>query len=179
MAFFAQSVCPLNGTSSSKLVCVIPQVYGPYGLGSGATAPLLADGHQAHFEGDFLSSFGPINEAVGIQVSQLPIASPSSGISFVFDPALKTFIPSTEASLGPILGQHAGTIGRNKLYVAFSYQYFNFNSIDGQDTAKLPAVFKHELFPPPFPSPFITACPNQTGLAGTALKKCGREKPES
>jgi hypothetical protein len=165
---FAQSVCPLNGTSSSKLVCVIPQVYGPYGLGSGATAPLLADGHQAHFEGDFLSSFGPINEAVGIQVSQLPIASPSSGISFVFDPALKTFSPSTEESLGPILGQHAGTIGRNKLYVAFSFQYFNFNSIDGQDTAKLPAVFKHETFPPPFPSPFITACANQTALAGTA-----------
>ena len=33
---FAQSVCPLNGTSSGKLVCVIPQVYGPSGLGSGA-----------------------------------------------------------------------------------------------------------------------------------------------
>ena len=166
---FAQSVCPLNGTSSSKLVCVIPQVYGPYGLGSGATAPLLADGHQAHFEGDFLSSFGPINEAVGIQVSQLPIASPSSGISFVFDPALKTFSPSTETSLGPILGQHAGTIGRNKLYVAFSFQYFNFNSIDGQNIANLPAAFKHETFPPPFPSPFITACPNQTALAGTVF----------
>ena len=162
-----QSVCPLNGTPSSKLVCVIPQVYGASGLGSGPGAPLLADGHQAHFEGDFISSFGPINEAVGIQVSQLPIASPSSGISFVYDPALKTFSPSTEEGLGPILGQHAGTIGRNKLYVAFSFQYFDFNSIDGQNTAKLPAVFQHEVFPPPFPSPFITACPNQTGLAGT------------
>jgi hypothetical protein len=64
---FAQSVCPLNGTSSSKLVCVIPQVYGPFGLGSGATAPLLADGHQAHFEGDFLSSFGPINERLAFR----------------------------------------------------------------------------------------------------------------
>ena len=163
----AQSVCPLNGTPSSKLVCVIPQVYGASGLGSGPGAPLLADGHQAHFEGDFISSFGPINEAVGIQVSQLPIASPSSGISFVYDPALKTFSPSTEESLGPILGQHASTIGRNKLYVAFSFQYFNFNTIDGQDTAKLPAVFQHEVFPPPFPSKFITACPNTTGLAGT------------
>jgi len=164
---FGQSVCPLNGTSSNKLVCVIPQVYGPSGLGSGPGAPLLADGHQAHFGGDFISSFGPINEAVGIQVSQLPVASPSSGISFVYDPALKTFSPSSEESLGPILGQHAGTIGRNKLYVAFSFQYFNFNTIDGQNTAKLPAVFQHEVFPPPFPSPFITACPNTTGLAGT------------
>lgn len=162
----AQGVCPLNGTASNKLVCVVPQVYGPFGLGSGQTAPLLANSHQAHFEGDFLSSFGPINEAVGIQVSQLPIASPSSGITFAYDPALKTFAPSTEESLGPILGERASTIGRRKLYVAFSFQYFNFNSIDGQDTGKLPSVVQHEPFPAPFPSPFITACPNQSGLSG-------------
>jgi hypothetical protein len=148
------------------LVCVVPQVYGSFGLGSGATAPLLANSHQAHFEGDFLSSFGPINEAVGIQVSQLPIASPSSGITFRYDPSLKTFAPSKEESLGPILGERASTIGRHKLYVAFSFQYFNFNSIDGQDTSKLPSVVQHEAFPPPFPSPSITACPNQSGLSG-------------
>jgi hypothetical protein len=163
----AQGVCPLNGNASSKLVCVVPQVYGPFGLGSGATAPLLANSHQAHFEGDFLSSFGPINEAVGIQISQLPIASPSSGITFTYDPSLKTFAPSTEESLGPILGERASTIGRNKLYVAFSFQYFNFNSIDGQNTSKLPSIVQHEAFPPPFPSPFIVACPNQSGLTGS------------
>jgi hypothetical protein len=163
----AQGTCPLNGTLSGKLVCVLPQVYGAFGLGSGATAPLLADGHQAHFESDFLSSFGPINEAVGIQVSQLPIASPSSGITFVYDPSLKTFAPSTEESLGPILGERASTIGRNKLYVAFSFQYFNFNSIDGQNTSKLSSVFQHEVFPPPPPPSFVVACPNQTALTGT------------
>jgi len=161
----AQGLCSLNGTLSNKLVCVIPQQYGAFGLGSGATAPLLANGHQAHFEGDFLSNIGPFNEAVGIQVSQLPIASPSSGITFKYDPSLKTFTPSTEESLGPIIGERASTIGRNKLYVAFSFQYFNFNSIDGQDTSKLPAIFQHRPFPPPFPG-FITACPNQTGLTG-------------
>jgi hypothetical protein len=160
----AQGVCPLNGTASGKLVCVVPQVYGPFGLGSGATAPLLANSHQAHFESDFLSSFAPINEAVGIQVSQLPIASPSSGITFVYDPSLKTFSPSTDENLGPILGERANTIGRNRLYVGFSYQYFNFNSIDGNDTSKLSSVVQHEVFSPPFPSPFIKACPNQSGL---------------
>lgn len=163
----AQSVCPLNGTLSGKLVCVVPQVYGASGFGSGAGAPLLADGHQAHFEGDFLSSFGPINEAVGIQVSQLPIASPSSGITFVYDPTLKTFAPSTEETLGPIIGERAGTIGRHKVYVAFSFQYFSFNSIDGQDTGKLPAVLQHEVFPTPPPPSFIVACPNQTAMTGT------------
>ncbi len=30
--------CPLNGTLSNKLVCVIPQVYGPFGFGT-ATDP--------------------------------------------------------------------------------------------------------------------------------------------
>jgi hypothetical protein len=164
---WAQGVCPLNGTSRNKLVCVIPQTFGPFGFGSGPGAPLIADGHQAHFEGDFLSAFGPINEAVGIQVSQLPIASPSSGITFTYDPALKTFSPSTEETLGPILGERANTIGRNKLYVAFSFQYFNFNSIDGENTSSIPAVLKHQPFPPPFPSPFITACPNQTAMTGS------------
>ena len=69
----AQGICPLNGTPNHNLVCVLPQLYGPSGLGSGPNAPLLANGHQAHFEGDFLSSFGPINEAVGIQVSHVAI----------------------------------------------------------------------------------------------------------
>src|SRR6202795_1690528 len=140
----AQGICPLNGTASTKLVCVIPQTFGPFGVGSGAGAPLIGNHHQAHFEGDFLSSFGQINEAVGIQVSQLPIASPSSGITFTYDSALKTFSPSTEESLGPIIGERASTIGRNKVYVAFSFQYFNFDSIDGQNTGNLPAIFQHQ-----------------------------------
>src|SRR5260370_5001835 len=80
----AQGVCPLNGTSSNKLVCVIPQTFRPVGLGSGTAAPLIANGHQAHFEGDFLSSFAPLNYAVGIQACQCPIPSPSSGLTFPY-----------------------------------------------------------------------------------------------
>jgi hypothetical protein len=160
---YAQGVCPLDGTSSTKLVCVLPQVYGPFGLGSGATAPLLANGHEAHFLSSFLTSFAPINEAVGTEVSQLPIASPSSGITFAYNPSLKTFAPSTDETLGPIIGERADTIGRNRIYFAFSFQYFDFNSIDGKNTADLPQVLQHEPFPPPFPD-HISACPNQTGL---------------
>src|SRR5580693_4092209 len=161
----AQSLCPLNGTPTNKLVCVLPQVYGPFGLGPGQGAPLIFNKHQSHFQGNFLTSFDPINEAVGIQVSQLPTASPSSGISFTFDPALKTFSPSTDESLGPILGERAGTIGRRKLYVAFSFQYFDFNTIDGQNLSSLHTVFQHAAFLPPFPpGSGIVSCPNTTGL---------------
>ena len=160
----AQGICPLNGTSSSKLVCVLPQVYGPLGLGTGnGPNEVVFANHSAQFEGDFISNsgLGPINEAVGIQVSQLPIASPSSGITFTYDPALKTFSPSTEESLGPILGERASTIGRNKLYVAFSFQYFDFNTIDGQKLSHLTSVLQHTPFPADAQNP---ACPNQMGM---------------
>ena len=161
----AQSICPLNGTSSLHLVCVLPQVYGPFGLGPGQGAPLIFNRHQSHFQGTFLTSLDPINEAVGIQVSQLPTASPSSGITFTYDPALKTFSPSGDESLGPILGERAGTIGRSKLYVAFSFQYFDFNTIDGQNLNSLHTVFQHAAFLPPFPTGSgIVSCPNTSGL---------------
>jgi hypothetical protein len=131
--------------------------------GNGASPPLLENGHQAHFENDFLATFAPITESVGTQISQLPIASPSSGFNFTYDVALKTFVPSTEETLGPILGERATTIGKNKVFVAFSYQRFEFDTIDGQGTGNIPAVFEHQTFPPPFP-PFVTPCLNQAGL---------------
>jgi hypothetical protein len=164
----AQVICPLSGTSSSKLVCLLPQVYGPWAL-NGVPAPnqnqsaLYTNGHQGHFENGLLTSLGPINDAVGIQVSQLPLASPSSGISFIYDTSLKTFTPSTDESLGPILGERASTIGRNKLFVGFSYQYFNFSSVDGQSLNDIPAVFQHMSVPVPN-GDGLPACSNQTAL---------------
>jgi Putative MetA-pathway of phenol degradation len=161
--------CPLNGTSSNKLVCLIPQVYGPFGFGD-TTNPsqsvlFTGDNHSAHFASDFLTAFAPINEAVGIQVSQLPIASPSSGINFIYDPSLKTFAPATDESLGPILGDRANTVGRNKVFLGFSYQHFNFSTIDGKDLGNIPTVLQHQPFTPQ--PPLIPACPNQTALTGT------------
>jgi len=169
-------VCPLNGTTSSKLICLIPQVYGPFGFGFDPTKQnptqsvlYTGDHHAAHFDTDFLATFAPINQAVGIQVSQLPIASPSSGITFTFDKVTRLETPATDESLGPILGERAGTIGRKRLFVGFSYQDFNFSTIDGQDTRNIPTVLQHQPFPPPF-SPPIVACPppnGQTAFAGT------------
>ena len=160
----AQGVCPLNGTASSKLLCVLPQVYGATGLGTGnGPKDVIFANHSAAFEGDFISNsgLGPINEAVGIQASQLPIASPSSGITFTYDPSLKTFTPSTQETLGPILGERATTIGRNRLYFGFSFQYFDFNTVDGQKLSGLVSVLQHTPFPA---DPSDPACPNQTGM---------------
>jgi hypothetical protein len=159
--------CPLNGTLSNKLVCQIPQVYGAFGFGTTANPAqsvlFTGDHHQAHFSSDFLATFAPINEAVGIQASQLPLASPSSGITFVYDPALKTFAPSTDESLGPIVGDRATTIGRRKLFLGFSYQYFNFGTIDGQNMNNIPTVLQHQPFAVPN-AQHIPSCDNQTAL---------------
>ena len=161
--------CPLNGTLTNKLVCLIPQVYGPIGFDSTNNASqsvlFTGDHHAAHFASDFLTTFAPINEAVGVQVSQLPIASPSSGITFIYDTSLKTFAPSTDESLGPILGDRATTIGKGKLFLGFSYQHFNFSTIDGKDLSKIPTILQHQPFAPIPPT--IPACPVQTALTGT------------
>ena len=159
--------CPLDGRLSNKLVCEIPQVYGAFGFGT-TTDPsesvlYTGDHHSAHFSSAFLSTFAPINEAVGIQASQLPIASPSSAITFVYNPTLKTFAASTDESLGPILGDRASTIGKNKLFLSFSYQYFDFNTIDGRKLSNIPAVLQHQAFPVPNPEG-IPSCNNQTAL---------------
>lgn len=159
----AQVVCPLNGTLSPKLICMIPQVFGPVGLGGGGPqAPLLENNHMAGFESDFATStLAPINQAIGVQVSQLPLASPSSAITWAYNPAAKIFTASTEESLGPIIGERATTIGRRRLFVAFSYQYFGFSTIDGSNLHSLPIIFEHQVFPADSMNP---PCPNQTGL---------------
>src|SRR5437867_5054778 len=110
----AQDVCS-NATNTDKLVCFLPQSF--------SSGLKLAQGaHQGHFGVDsFLnSSFRPFNSAVGTQSTLLPLSSPSSGLTFTWDPAAKVFTSSTE-SLGPILGERAETIGKYKLYVGFSY----------------------------------------------------------
>src|ERR1700737_1949718 len=94
----AQGVCPLNGKGSLKLICMLPQALGASGFDYGliGTSPSFP-------------KITPITQAVGTRLSQLPIASPSSGITFTYDPAVKTFVVSPEEDLGPIFGKRAST----------------------------------------------------------------------
>jgi Putative MetA-pathway of phenol degradation len=136
---------------SSKLACVIPQEYGvmsdsainfngalyPYG-----GPPGVRDTHPGHFASDFATTLSPLTGDIARQANLLPLASPSSGVLLTYDPSLKTFVVSTE-SLGPILGERGDTIGHHKLFLGFSYQYFNFDKIDGINMRSVPAVFAH------------------------------------
>jgi hypothetical protein len=107
-----------------------------------AQAPNGSNFHPGHFGGDFSTQLGPLTSDIARQANLLPLASPSSGVLLSYDPSLKTFVVST-SSLGPVLGERGDTIGRHKLFVGFSYQYFNFDKIDGQNLRNIPAVLVH------------------------------------
>jgi len=129
----AKSPCPtqvLQGSlaaHSGDLICIVPQLYGPGGLvGTNNGGPLTpTTGHEVHFQDSNLSSFGAVNAAIGVQVSQIPIGSPVSGFIFTAG-ALQPV-----ESFGPILTDRAETIGKHKIYLGFSYQFFNFDGVDG------------------------------------------------
>jgi hypothetical protein len=112
----AQVTCA-QGDEARKLACLIPNALN-------LTAPSS-------------QNFGFLNEAVGNQIGSLPLASPASGIIYVNDPRLNLPVPSSE-TLGPILTQRAETIGAHKIFVAGTYQFFRFGSIDGISLKDLP-----------------------------------------
>jgi hypothetical protein len=140
----AQGPC---STQSSKLACVLPQEYGTggafqnvlYDYKSNSGAP---DFHPFHYVSDFGTTLQPLTQAIGRQANLLPLASPSSGVILVFDPVTKTLVTGLD-SLGTILGERAETIGRHRLFVGFSYQFFNFDRIDGVPLGNFPAVITH------------------------------------
>jgi hypothetical protein len=127
-------------TQSNKLACVLPQEYGTGAAFNQVLEPF--GGHPFHFSSDFSDTLKPFTSDIGRQANLLPLASPSSGVIFVYDPTLKTFVLGTD-SLGPILGERAETVGRNRLFIGFSYQFFDFDKIDGVNLGNFPAVFTH------------------------------------
>jgi hypothetical protein len=127
----AQNLCP-TGVSSDKLICVIPQVFGPNGLE--AKNPAV----PAQFDVNFLTSgLSALQSSIARQSALLPLASPSSGFIYTWNPSVKAFVASPD-SFGPILGERADTIGKGHLYLGFDYQYFNFTELDGQNLKTLP-----------------------------------------
>lgn len=138
-----QNRCP-NGTKSDKVACVIPQVFGINGLNAENPHP------NGTFSADFFTDrLRPIQTSVARQAALLPLASPSSGITFSWDPVARVFSSSTD-SYGPILGERAETIGRHRVFLGFGYQYFNFDTLDGIDLHNLPVLLTQpDNFNPP------------------------------
>ena len=85
-------------------------------------------------------TFNFFNEAFATQIGQLPLATPASGFIFTFDKQKGIYVASQE-SFGPLLAERVETIGRHKAYLAFTYQWFDFSDIDGNDLNHLPILF--------------------------------------
>jgi Putative MetA-pathway of phenol degradation len=111
----AQTAC----SPPSKLYCIVPNQLGTPS-----------------------SEFSALNEAVGTVVSDLPLASPASGVIYKIDPRFKVSVPVEDTTLGPVLTQRPETIGRHKTYVSIVYQYFSFSEVDGRDLRYVPSVTK-------------------------------------
>jgi len=148
-AALAQSPCPTQeilgsaAMRSSDLVCIVPQVYGAGGLvGIDNGGPLTATKfHEVHFQASSINSFGPINAEIGVQLSQVPLASPVSGFIFA------NGVMQEATSFGPVLADRAETLGKRRVFVGASYEYFDFDKADGVNLKSFGAVFTHELEP--------------------------------
>jgi hypothetical protein len=79
-----------------------------------------------------------VGSTVATQLSQLPIATAVSGAGLTFNSQLGVFEASKD--LGPVLTQRGDTVGRHKFFLSFTYQRFNFDSVDGIDLKHLQIV---------------------------------------
>ena len=90
-----------QNAASPKLAYIIPQLFGSDGL------TLRNPNHLAHFDSDFQANFGPFNTALGNQLTSLPLPSPASGFTYMFDTSLGVYTRSAQ-SFGPILAEQIG-----------------------------------------------------------------------
>jgi hypothetical protein len=135
-----------NGTLSfnDRVICTVPQLYGPQGLIFGVPAtlkpPFLASAPGSFTPPTVTSYLDAVNQTITSQIASLPLVAPASGISLVLDQSLGVFVASND-SFGPIFSERASTIGKYRLALGFSYQHMNFDSLDGIDLHSFPTVF--------------------------------------
>ena len=126
----------VNCGTSTKLICEFPisaEVLGTNTFGQ----PYIQHAEVAA---------NPINASVAAQLTQLPIPSASVGVVTVQDKSSPLGRPFD--NLGPILTDRPDTVGRHHLFAGFSYQHFNFNSLDGAALNSLPVAFSYSQASP-------------------------------
>lgn len=108
-------------TQPGTLYCLAPSAYG-----NGFVSP---------------NPFTPVLASIGGQLSMVPLASPASGIIWKLDPSLKIPVAAGNETFGPVLVERGETLGARKLFLASTYQYFSFSSIDSVKLNKIPILF--------------------------------------
>ena len=107
-----------------------------------------ANGHGNHFLPELIGAnsaiIGFLSDAIGLNASNLPLSASSSGQTFKFVGGLPV---KTSASLGPVYGERAQTLGRGRFVVGANLTGVNFNSLRGVPLDKLVLNFTHEDVP--------------------------------
>ena len=136
---------PYNLTAPVRnLATIFTDLYGPNGLVLDSLATLPGEQlHTAHFNSDFQFNFRQFSTALVSELISVPLPSPASGFTYHFDPSLGVFQRTTE-SFGPILAERADTIGAGRVSLGFAFQRFTFDTVEGVDLGKVPAVFTHD-----------------------------------
>jgi hypothetical protein len=128
----------------NNLATLFTDLYGPNGLIVDSLATLPGEqAHTAHFVSDFQFNFSQFSTALVSQLVTVPLPSPASGFTFRLDPGTGVFERSTQ-SFGPILTERADTIGAGRVSFGSAYQRFKFDTVEGLDLLKVPAVFTHD-----------------------------------
>lgn len=130
-----------SGPTTPKLVCEFPISTGVLTNASalGSTSGASSGAATA------LQAATTLNIAVATQVSQLPMASASSGTLVVHD---KNGAAHTINDLGPILTDRAQTIGKNRFFLGATASQFVFTDIDGNSLGNLKFAFYRTAYNP-------------------------------
>jgi len=101
---------------------------------SAAEARTLSSIFTTELKGLEMEPLGPA--LANTVATTYPVASASSSVTYVFNPATETFERQTRV-LGPIIGERAETIGQGQFNIGFSWSYVHPTSINGQDLSQL------------------------------------------
>ena len=120
-------------TRSSDLVSTVPQVYGPGGLvGTDNGGPLTPTKfHEVHFQASSINSFGP--EQCGDWRATQPGTARVTCVGLHL--CQRGHAGST--SFGPVLADRAETLGKRRIFVGASYEYFDFDKAEASISNRL------------------------------------------
>jgi hypothetical protein len=92
----------------------------------------------------------------------LPVVSASAGYTYRFNPELEVFERASD-TLGPIFLERPDTIGRRRVNLNVSFQYVQFDTIDGDDLDRL-------TDPAPIVTQVVDAAGNLLGFTANDLE---------
>ena len=136
---------PYNLTATvTNLATLFTDLFGPRGLVVDSLATLPGEQlHSAHFNNNFQSNFKQFSTALVGQLVSVPLPSPSGGFTYQFDTSLGIF-QRTTTSFGPILADRHETIGARRVSIGLAFQRYQYDTIEGLDLDRIPAVFTHD-----------------------------------